>query len=334
MKKSFGYFLLALTVVACSNPDDMFRLKGKFKNFNQGELAVFNQMGRGSVDTIRLADGKFTYDLPLLQADTVVLSVVFPNYTIIPVIAAPGFSLTMEGDASHLREVKVTGNDDNDQLTQFRLEVGGKTPPEAEKVAEKFIKEHPASPACLYILNKYFLLKTDADYNKASTLLQLIVKANPNQRLVKRVQRQIDQLRDARKGKKLPAFTAISTTGARVTNADLSGELNVVYLWSSWSYESQSLQRQLHRLKRNYGSRLQLIGLCIDANPEECKSLIERDSIKWYNVCDGKMWQTPAVAKLGFSAIPDNILIDRSGRILERGLSTVDLQKKIEEKLK
>ena len=95
MKKSFGYFLLALTVVACSNPDDMFRLKGKFKNFNQGELAVFNQMGRGSVDTIRLADGKFTYDLPLLQADTVVLSVVFPNYTIIPVIAAPGFSLTM-----------------------------------------------------------------------------------------------------------------------------------------------------------------------------------------------------------------------------------------------
>ena len=177
-------------------------------------------------------------------------------------------------------------------------------------------------------------MKTDADYNKASTLLQLIVKANPNQRLVKRVQRQIDQLRDARKGKKLPAFTAISTTGARVTNADLSGELNVVYLWSSWSYESQSLQRQLHRLKRNYGSRLQLIGLCIDANPEECKSLIERDSIKWYNVCDGKMWQTPAVAKLGFSAIPDNILTDRSGRILERGLSTVDLQKKIEEKLK
>ena len=68
MKKTFGYFLLALTVVACSNPDDMFRLKGKFKNFNQGELAVFNQMGRGSVDTIRLADGKFTYDLPLLQA--------------------------------------------------------------------------------------------------------------------------------------------------------------------------------------------------------------------------------------------------------------------------
>ena len=88
MKKTFGYILLALIAVSCSDSDDMFRLKGKFKNFNQGELAIFNQMGRGSVDTVRLADGKFSYDLPLLQADTFVLSVVFPNFTVIPVIAA------------------------------------------------------------------------------------------------------------------------------------------------------------------------------------------------------------------------------------------------------
>jgi len=333
MKKTFGYILLALIAVSCSDSDDMFRLKGKFKNFNQGELAIFNQMGRGSVDTVRLADGKFSYDLPLLQADTFVLSVVFPNFTVIPVIAAPGYSLTMEGDASHLREVKVTGNRDNELLTRFRLEAGGKTPPEAMKDAEKFIKEHPESPACLFILNKYFLAKADADYNKASTLLQLMVKAKPTRQL-KQIQQRVNQLRDAHKGKKLPAFTAITTTGARVTNADLHGELNVAYIWSSWNFESQNMQRQLHKMKKKYGSRLQLLGICIDANPEECKSLIERDSIKWYTVCDGKMWQTPAVGKLEFTAIPDMILTDRNGHIVERGLSMVDLQKKIEDRLK
>ena len=63
MKKSFGYILLALIAASCSNSSDIFVLKGKFKNFNQGELYVYNLMGRGVIDTIRLSEGKFTYDI-------------------------------------------------------------------------------------------------------------------------------------------------------------------------------------------------------------------------------------------------------------------------------
>ena len=70
MKKTFGYILLALIAVSCSDSDDIFRLKGKFKNFNQGEITIFSQMGRGSIDTVRLAEGKFTYDLTQEQLDS------------------------------------------------------------------------------------------------------------------------------------------------------------------------------------------------------------------------------------------------------------------------
>lgn len=334
MKKTFGYILLALIAVSCSDSDDIFRLKGKFKNFNQGEITIFSQMGRGSIDTVRLAEGKFTYDLPLLQQDTIVLSVLFPNYLDIPVIAAPGMSLKMEGDASHLREVTVTGNEENNVLTQFRLNLGGLAPAEAAKSAEKFITEHPESPACLYILNKFFLMKVDADYEKADRLMALMVKAAPHRRQLVLIQKEISQLRTARQSKTLPSFTAVTTTGSRVGKSDLSGELNIVSIWASWNYESQSIQRNLHMQKRKYGSRLQLLSICVDGNPEECKQTMKNDSINWPVVCDGKMWQTPAVGQLGFAGVPDNIVTDRNGRILARGLSLVDLQKKIEEKLK
>ena len=143
MKRTLEYILLALIVVSCSESNDIFVLKGKFKNFNQGELYVYNLTGRGSIDTVRLAEGKFTYDI--LQEDTALLSVVFPNFSEIPVIATPGATLRMEGDASHLREVTVTGTKDNDRLTDFRLRVADKTPPEAEKEAAEFIKDNPAS---------------------------------------------------------------------------------------------------------------------------------------------------------------------------------------------
>ena len=332
MKKAFGHILLTLLVVSCSPQNDIFVLKGKFKNFNLGELYIYNLTGRASIDTVKLTDGKFSYDI--LQEDTALLSVVFPNFSEIPVIAIPGASLTMEGDASHLREVTVTGTKENDRLTDFRLRVADMTPPEAEKEAETFIKEQSASPGCLYVLNKYFLLKTPANYKKVTELLDMMSKATPGNIQLQNLKKQAQELKTLKVGSTLPDFSAITTTGSRVTKADLKGDVNVISVWSSWSIESQNIQRQLRKLRKNYGWGLQLLSVCLDGNPEEGKRMIKRDSLSWSLVCDGKMWQTPIVKQLGITAIPDNIVTDKNGKIIARGLSLVDLQKKIEEKLK
>ena len=332
MKKSIGYILLALAVGACSGPSDIFVLKGKFKNFNQGELYVYNLMGRGSIDTVRLTEGKFTYDI--LQEDTALLSVVFPNFSEIPVIATPGATLKMEGDASHLREVAVTGTKDNDKLTDFRLRVAGMTPPEAEKAAETYINDEPASPGALYALNRYFLLKTDPDYKKVTKLLDVMVKAAPGDQRLSLLKQQVEGLKSLKDGGRLPDFQAVTTTGSRVTKADLKGEVNVVSTWTSWSYDSQSIQRTLQKLRRQYGQRLQLLSICLDANTDECKQMMKRDSLTWSVVCDGRMWQSPVVAQLGLTAIPDVIVTDRSGKIIARRLSAGELKKEIEKRLK
>jgi len=332
MKRFLGYILLALIAVSCTTSSDSFRLKGQFKSFNQGELFIYSLSGNGKIDTVKLMGGKFTYDVPM--EDTLVLSVVFPNFSEIPVVAVPGTSVKMEGDASHLREVAVTGTDENEQLTQFRLKINEQTPPEALKTAEAFVKEHPSSVLSLYILNKYFLQKADADYSKVSKLLSAMTKAAPDNRRLQLLQKQTEELRASRKGQKLPKFSAVDTEGKRVSNADLKSELNVIIAWSSWNYESQNQQRQFYRLKKDYGSRLQLFGVCLDGNPADCKRQMERDSITWHTVCDGKMWAAPIVGQLGIYGLPDIILVDKSGKIIMRSYSFEDTKKKIEELLK
>ena len=324
----FLFLFFCFLVSACSDSSNTFRIKGQFKNFNQGELYVYGLYGQKSIDTIKLANGKFTYELPV--KDTVLLSVVFPNFSEIPVIAIPGASLRMEGDASHLRAVEVSGTNDNQLLTDFRLQVNDLTPPEAMKSAVAFIKEHPSSPASQYVVNKYFLLKADADYRKASDLLSLMVKASPANRRLVALQKQVDGLRVAPKGGRLPKFSVVTTEGNKFTDADLKGELNIISVWSSWNYESQSNQRQLQRHQKKYGSRLQLMSICIDGNPAECEAKTKRDSLLWPTVCDGQMWNTPIIKKLGICAIPDNILIDRSGKILARRASMDDIKKELE----
>ena len=307
----------------------MFELKGKFKNFNQGELYVYNLEGKAKIDTIRLSEGKFSYLIPL--EDTVSLSVVFPNFSEIPLIASPGTTLKMEGDASHLREVSVEGNDDNKLLTKFRLHANELTPPEAVKAAADFIREHPASPACTYLIRKYYLLKAKANWDEAYKLLTVMAEATPDNKRLGQLKQQVAELRGKKQGGTLPRFSALTTAKRAVTNGDLEKELNVISVWATWNYESQNMQRQLRKYQKQYGSRLGLLSICLDGNPAECKRAAERDSIHWSTVCDGLMWDTPLLAQLGIYTIADNILTDSKGHIIARGLSYADLTKKIEE---
>ena len=250
MKKALAYILFTLIVVSCSTSGGTFRMKGKFKNFNQGELLVYSLMGKGRIDTIKLTEGRFNYEVPI--EDTLLLSVVFPNFSEIPVIASPGATLTMQGDASHLREVKVDGDEQNHLLTEFRLQINEATPPEIEKMAADFITAHPESHGCLYVLNKYFLLKNNAPYAKVYDLLTKMQKAAPS-RLTAQLSNQLSGLKRVNVGDRLPKISAKTISGTTISTADMNGDVNVITIWSSWNYESQGIQRQLHRLKKKYG---------------------------------------------------------------------------------
>jgi hypothetical protein len=76
---------------------------------------------------------------------------------------------------------------------------------------------------------------------------------------------------------------------------------------------------------------LKVLSISIDGSVKDCKKIIERDSIKWTNVCDGKMWETPVLQKLALTYLPDNIITDAQGKIIARTLNYQDLNKKIEE---
>ena len=328
----FIFVTVTGSMSSCRDSDAPFLLKGKFKNFNQGELYVYSLTGKGRIDTIQLREGKFSYENWV--DDTLLMSVVFPNFSEIPVIAVPYTTVTMEGSASQLKKVTVKGTKDNDLLTKFRLEISEMTPPQAKEEAKKFISANPASAANLYLLNKYFLLTTEADYAQAAKLLMAMTKARPQDKRLQSIRRQIEGLQATKVGSQLPKFTATTTSGARVTKTDLMGTVNVVSVWASWNYESQRMQRELRKLKRTYGSRLKLLSICLDGSPAECKQQMERDSITWYTICDGTMWNHPLVSTLGINRVPDNVVVDNKGRIQARGLNMEDLKKRIEKDMK
>ena len=319
--------------IACEEKEDTFRLEGKFLNINQGDLYIYSlDRGLTKKDTIHLADGRFVYEIQL--RDSATFSVVFPNYSEIPVIACPGVKVSMNGDASHLRETEVIGTEDNDQLTQFRLKANDLTPPEAMKSVYTFVKDHPRSPASRYLVNKYFLLKPDADYKQALQLVDLMIHADPKNDDLYQLKNQLSVLKTVTSDKQLPKFSAVTIDGKKVSEAELKSEVNVVLIWASWNFDTLTMQRQLKRQKNAYGSRLAVVGVSVDGSLKDCKDAMKRDTISWPTVCDGRMWQSPVLSALGIYDVPSNFIVTSTGKIIASNLGVTDLRNKVDELLK
>lgn len=330
-------FLLPLTsylLISCGPDGDHFQLTGKFKGFNQGELYIYAADGPSQkLDTIAIVNGNFEYHTALDAPRTFVI--VFPNFSELPVIGEPGQEVTVNGDASHLKEVEVKGTKENEAMTSYRLQTSQMTPPEVAKAAETYITEHPLSLTSVYILNRTFIQSQTPDYDKALQLTTTILQASPDNQnhAVARLKQQLEGLKRFKDNAQLPRFTATDIDGQTVTNADLTAKVNVISTWASWNYDSQNAQRKLKRLEKDHGSQLRFVSICLDASRKDCRKNMDRDSIRWHNICDEKIWETPVLDQLGLYFVPDNIITDSKGRILAHSITTNELDKKIEELL-
>ena len=325
--KRISIFLFILCLLSCGEKGNHFHLEGRFKNINQGELYLCD-LDQGRKDTILLNGGQFSYNAEF--TDTTILTLIFPNYSELPIIAEPGSRVDIEGDVSHLKATEISGTDNNELLTGFRLQTKEMMPPEVKQKAEEFILEHPESPASQYLLRRYFILPVNADYTKALKLCEKMHQARPSCIPLLQLYKRLSHVKRYGSKGKLPHFTITDTKGNTVTDSILCKQANVIMVWSSWSYDSQNTLQKLNKWRKERNDNISVISICMDASADEGRKIIERDSIMWPNICDGLMWDSPIISTLGVTFIPDNIVIDKKGNIVGRTLNTKDLKDKID----
>ena len=326
-------FFILFLLASCGVDSDRFRLEGRLRNINQGEFLIYNSDGSDEgIDTIFVREGRFQYETPL-RTPTIFI-VIFPNYSEQPIFAEPGEVVTIKGDASHMKEMTIEGTDDNEDMTKLRQELNRLMPPEIPKAVERFIKEKPGSPVSNYLLMHYYIMDPEADYDKGYQLVKEMVKAQPDNGQLQKWMEGLDGMRNNKKDSRLPAFSAIDVNGRRVTQDQLKSKVNVVTLWATWNFNSTDIQRRLQKSKKKYGDKLSILSICLDGRPNECRDRVRRDSIKWPNICDGKMWQTPLVAKFGMNDVSANLIVNDKGVIIDRNLQPLEIEEKIDKLLK
>ncbi len=317
-----------LFISSCSDTGGKFVLKGSIKGVDRAEFYVYSDGGTFSgIDTIQVEGGDFTYERDIKSP--IILTLLYPNFSQTLLIAEPGKTVRMKGDAAKLGEADISGTDENELLTQFRQQEVGKTENDARLAATEFIRSHLTTMAAVAVFKKFFAEAQSPDQATATSLINDLRKAQPRNPMVATLSERLVPALAAAPGQHLPEFSVTTLNNKSVTPQDLKGKPAIIAVWATWNGTSTPLLKALQRIASTYAGKIRIVAISLDAETEKCRQRILRDSITYDVCCDGRVFDTPTVRQLGIRYIPGCILTDASGKILARDLAPEELEQRV-----
>ena len=320
-----GVFLLA---TSCGTDKTRVSVTGSFDNLQSSEFYLLSPGVWDACDTLRIERGSFEIVKELEHSGLVWLR--YPNASQTLLIVEPGAEIKIEGDAKSLRKVRVSGTEANELYTAFRIETDGKSREARLAAGESFIKEHPASMASVAVWYELFRQLRPADsVVRISDLLRLLMKSQPENRVLQQLNARLEVRLKTGTGRKLPPFTVTTLDGDTLKSGDLAGFPVLVCFWGSWNDRSVTTFYRIRSELKQREKQLKVICAAVDVNVERCRQIARRDSLPGYVICDGGGWEGSFTRLFSPQYIPGNLLIDSTGVIIARDIEDSKLAEEI-----
>ena len=250
---------------------------------NQGQFYVYSPDGAISgIDTIKVQGGRLAYEIPCEEEGTIVI--VLPNYSEIPVFVKPGENVDLKADASHIKDIEVTGTKDNERMTEWRKNTSSQSPDGLKKQAEQFIRENPSSIISRWLLRKYFIVTAKPDLKKAKELVKLISGKTDKEPSIMRLAVGLENT-PLQVGDVLPNFKAKDLQGKDVQASQYRLGKTLILVWATWDFDGTNLSRRVLRKieeMKSQGKQVpKVLGVSIDASAVDAKRTVGNYSTAW-----------------------------------------------------
>ena len=327
-----GVLIVGGMLTSCSTNDHQFKIEGKFKDMPAGELYIYNQDNTDArIDTIYINNGEFAY---VGNAEELTpYTLVFPNALEQVIFVQNGSVIHYSASANDLKNYTVDGNEENEQMNEFRKQISGKSITQQREVAETFINEHPESAVAIYLFDRFIVQEQSTSLSTLKKNIKILKKAQPQNRLVLKVENMMKQIENGQEGKTLPNIEVTTKSKRTINISKMNVDYTVLVFWSTWMPDRYDFIDDFVVLTEDYAeyANVKIIAISLDSEIFKWENAISEDTIYCEHVCDGKVWDSAPVKKLGITSVPTFVIADKSCKIVARGSSVGELEKELQQ---
>jgi peroxiredoxin len=203
---------------------------------------------------------------------------------------------------------------------------------QTQDLNKQYVAGHPDSYISLQAI-RY----TSGSYADVTVMEPIFNKLSPSVRNTKagqELQSYINTLKTVMVGAMAPEFAQADTNGKMVSLSSFHGKYVLLDFWASWCGPCRAENPNVVKAYNNYkGKNFTILGVSLDrpGKHDAWMKAIHDDHLTWNHVSDLKFWDSETAKLYAIQAIPQNLLIDPSGKIIGKDLFGEDLEKKLAE---
>ncbi len=133
-----------------------------------------------------------------------------------------------------------------------------------------------------------------------------------------------------KQGKQAPDLSLPDTDGNFVKLSSLKGKMVLIDFWASWCRPCRDQNPRLKALYDQYKAKgFEIYGISFDENKNAWLKAIKDDGINWIQVSDLRGYQSDVSAIYAIKSLPQNMLLDRDGKIVAKNIFGKELEEMI-----